>query len=332
MKKKSIALALALSMSLSAFCSCGGSKDKADESADNKATSDVASSDVASADVATSENSGKPIPDGTTPSPTPTPSYEETWKYQIVQKGYYNAAATWDEEGNLLAGPTYEPGSQVYYNDCDEYYDNFVSDVNIFGDADLTLDDAYAHSCDNSVKITGRTQENRGLSGFALRFCEENVLDLSKLKGKQVTLGLWVYYADDILNSVDPEMTFAVWSNLDPDNERKNEILTEEPEYIEITDNMSDEEKSEAESTNYHLRSWYDRRNREEELAHDRAFTKLTEVTVPYKTWKYIEVTTTVNTDDPYAMLAVSTLGETNSENVSFYNPFYVDDIILTIN
>ena len=283
-----------------------------------------------------------PLPTATpaptdTPTPTPSgpteiPTYEEAWKYSIVRSGYYNACAKWDADGNLLEGPDYTPGNQIYYNDCDEYYDNFVAKENVFGKAMISLDDEVAHSGDNSLKITGRVAESGGFSGFGFRLSDVNVLDINELQGKEVTLGFWIYYSDDFDTGVAESFDFAVWSNLNPGEDKPNEQKLPDPEYLEKTAEMTDEEKKEVDELNKKIRYRYDKAKYEMLTANRNGFYKIAEMSVPSNTWKYFEVTTKINTKSKEPMFAVATLGELNSANLTFYNPFYIDDIILTVN
>ena len=148
---------------------------QASEDTASKPESSSSSADITVTDVPTKALTATPT---AVPSATPVPGYEEGWVYKIVQSGYYNACAKWDADGNLLEEPEYTAGKQIYYNDCDEYYDNFVAGDNVFGQAIISLDDGTAHSSDNSLKITGRIQESSGFSGFGFKIGKNNILDI----------------------------------------------------------------------------------------------------------------------------------------------------------
>lgn len=340
MTKKALAVVLAAAL----LCSCGNNAGSESTDAVETATEDKATPEVASAGNAQAQASITP-----TITPEPVSSYEETWAYKIVQNGYYNAAATWDEDGNITAQPVYEPGNEIYFNDADEYYNNFVSGANCFGGAELVLDDEEAHSGDNSVKVTSRIQESNGFTGFGLLIDGHNHLDLTQLQGRKVKLGLWVYYKDDFnMGAVDDTLTFAIYSSLNPTADAASETGIPAPEYIpykEITDedraNLSEEEiwaieeeNDSIESANWWTENYYDRKVAELERAHELGFYKIAESNVEINTWRYIEVETVINMPegtDQLPMLAVTTLGEINDPYITFYNPFYVDDITLTL-
>ncbi|MBR6275218.1 MAG: hypothetical protein IKR27_09455 [Lachnospiraceae bacterium] len=302
-----------------------------------KESADKAESSSASASSADEKESAEPTATPTEAAPTEIPTYEQSWTYQIVPSGYYNACAKWDDDGNLVEGPEYAAGKQIYYNDCDEYYDNFVATDNVFGKAIISLDDSTAHSCDNSIKITGRVQESGGFSGFGFKLAENNILDIEQLQDKEVTLGFWVYYDDDFSTGVADTMTFAIWSNLNVPYDKENEQKTVEPAYVEKTDEMTDDEKKEIDINNQLTKKRYEKACYEELVANKNGFYKLKEMMVERKTWRYFEVTTkidvsTMNRNTTVPMFAFATLGETNATNLTFYNPFYIDDIILTLN
>lgn len=251
-----------------------------------------------------------------TPTPTPTPV---GWYYQIVQNGYYNAAATWDENENLVAYPEPVADEYIYYNDCDEYYNNFIRTTNVFNNAMITLDDSRNHSGDNSIKITGRDSQTKGFSGFALILNEDNAIPYANYNQTTNTLGFWVYYQDDFNNGVPETLTFAVYSNLDKSLSPSECNTVKEPE--EPTD-----EETEI----------YENTKSQNKYATDRGFSLLTTAEVAFKTWTYIEVPFNIDldsVDEDYApMLAITTLGESNSDNITFYNPYYIDDITITHN
>ena len=278
------------------------------------------------------EGSNKPaLTTFPTLSPTPVLDFEEGWKYQIVQKGYYNAAAEWSDEGELLSEPSYEPGTLVYYNDCDEYYDNFVASCNVYADAELLLDDEHAHSSDNSMKIGSRHQKTFGLSGFALKFNSDNVLDISKLQGKKITVGFWVYYTDSFQTGVPDELTFGVWSNLNPAEDAENQLRTPDAVLTETTDEMTKEEKAAINQENDRLKAYVYNCHLEEDNATKKGLYEKVNVQIPLDTWRYVELTTTVNTESTDPMIMVATLGEINAKNVTYYNPFFIDDIYVKV-
>lgn len=301
------------------------------ENTPSDSTEDSSAADSSSSDVTDPDSTPTPTPDPDEPTGDP----EKDWRYHIVQSGYYNAMAKWDENGNLLEEPAYTEGELIYYNDCDEYYDNFVARSNVFERAQMTLDDYYAHSSDNSMKISGRVQESFCFSGFAFKLSSDNVLDLQKLQGCEVTLGFWIYYTDDFESSVEKELTFGIWSNLNPEYDRENELKTPEPEYIELTPEMyaekTPEEIDAINEENRMAKNKHDRIAYEEQSANYKGFFKLKEYTIPFETWKYVEVTTKINTYSADPMFAVATVGEGNSDNVTYYNPFYIDDITLRL-
>ncbi len=331
---------------LALLCGCGRKAGEKATAGDAESIN-LASGSESAATKESADEKNTPVPtkaEDVTPEATPTeavpteePTYENSWTYQIVPSGYYNACAKWDENGNLLEGPEYKAGAQVYYNDCDEYYDNFVSKDNVFSKAILSLDDTVAHSSDNSVKITGRVQESGGFSGFAFKLNDANVLDINQLQGKEVTLGFWVYYDDDFSTGVSDTLTFAVWSNLNAEEDKANEKKTAEPVYLEKTEEMTKEEAQAVDLENQKTKKMYEKTCYEELVANKAGFYKLKEMTVEKKTWRYFEVTTKIdigkmNTKLVTPMFAFATLGEPNFTNLTFYNPFYIDDIILTLN
>ncbi|MCR4841072.1 MAG: hypothetical protein K5848_05970 [Lachnospiraceae bacterium] len=239
-----------------------------------------------------------------TATPTPLP-YELSWEYEIRQNGFYNSAAVWDEEGMLLEAPTYEVGSTVYYNDCDEYYNNFMPTSNNFGGAMVSIDDIHAHSSDNSEKITSRLQSTKGFAGLDFGINANNVLDISKLQGKTVTFGMFVYYTDEFGLGVADSLTFAFWSNLNPAEDAAAEVKS------------SEETAPEAFA--------------EETLANEKGFYKIKTFDLAPNTWNYVEVTTKVNTAEPSPSLYFATLGEVYNPIVSCYVPFYIDDLHMEI-
>ncbi|MGN0165410.1 MAG: hypothetical protein ACI39R_04445 [Lachnospiraceae bacterium] len=253
-----------------------------------------------------------------TPTPSPTPVPDNVWEYKIVQNGYYNAAATWDENGVMTAYPEAVEGEYIYYNDCDEYYNNFVSETNVFNDAMISLDFDIAHSCDNSVKITGRESTTNGFAGFALRFNEENAIPLTNVNNASYTLGFWVYFQDDFNNGIEDEFTFCIWTNTDENLSPEKTCQTTEP-----GEDASDEEKD-----------LYKRIKAEYDYSAKQGFSALMKVTVQKETWTYVEVPFNIclseKSEVTEPMIVIATLGESNSYNITYYNPFYLDDITLT--
>lgn len=324
MKKKFLLTALTGTL-LCASLMVGCGNNKKESTATNKDATATASSAIAV--VTTPTNTPSPAP---TDVPVELP-YEETWTYKIVQNGYYNAACTWDENGVLKKGASYEPGSLIYYNDCDEYYNNFVADSNVYGGATLSLDDENAHSSDNSIKITSRKENTKGLSGFALRTGGDNALNINKMQGKTVTIGMWVYYTDSFAMGVPSELTFAVWSNFNQEADKENEKKTEEPKYEETTSEMTAEEKEAVTQANETAKETYNRFHEQEEKANKEGLYKVATKTVAYETWTYIEVTTKIDSLVERPFIVLATLGEKNNDNVTFYNPFYVDDIYIKV-
>lgn len=303
-KRKLVTCVVAIAGMCVILTGCSNNKDKA--------TPDTAVT-------ATPVPTNTPTPEPTaTPSPSPTPTPEDEWVYQIVQNGYYNAAAQWDENEALVAYPEAVEGEYIYYNDCDEYYNNFISNTNVFNDAKFTLDDEERHSGDNSVKVTGRETGTKGFSGFALRFTEANAIPYSNYNNTKCTLGFWVYYQDDFNNSIPDELTFCVWSNLDSSLDPVASNATDEP----------GEEATDEEEALYKILK------AENDYAAEQGFSKITTVTVPIETWTYVEVPFTISFSEENTeyepMLAIATLGESNSDNVTYYNPFYIDDITVT--
>lgn len=288
---------------------------------------DNATPDTAAANTPVPTNTATPAPTAT-PTPEPASEPSDEWVYRIVQDGYYNAAAEWDEDENPVSYPEAVIGEYIYYNDCDEYYNNFVHPSNVFNGAKFSLDDDIRHSGDNSIKITGRESETNGFSGFALRFSEENALPAENYSSANCTLGFWVYYQDDFNNGISDEFTFCVWSNTDRTLDPVSSNATEEP-----AEDATEDEKN-----------LYKMVKAENDDAAETGFSKLATVTVPKETWTYVEVPFSIlpaqdsqeedgGTDgSSEPMLVIATLGENNSANITYYNPFYLDDITVTYN
>ena len=291
MNKKNIAILVIAIIIIAGLITAGVLK--------KKGVFDKGTANQASADVATKGSADTAKKD---PTPTPNTDYADNWTYKIVLDGFYNASATWSEDGKLVSGPSYEVGSQVYYSDCDEYYNNFVNYNNVFNEATMFIDDIYAHSSDNSEKITNRLQWTKGFSGFRMALNANNALDFAQLNGKTITFGMFVYYTDEFGLGVPEEMTFAYWSNLNPSVDSVNEV-------------KSTDENALA----------------EEQLANEQGFYKIMTFTVPANTWTYVEVTTPVNTTAESPSLYFATLGESYNSTVACYNPFYIDDLHMEI-
>lgn len=280
---------------------------------------DNATPDTSATNTPVPANTSTPAPTAT-PAPSPTPEPSGEWVYSIVQDGYYNAAAKWDEDENLISYPETVSGQYIYYNDCDEYYNNFVHPTNVFNGAKFSLDDDIRHSGDNSIKITGRESSTEGFSGFALKFSEENALPLSEFNGSECTLGFWVYFQDDFNNGISDEFTFCVWSSLD------NAL---DPAASNATEELGEDASEEEKDLNKMIKT-------ENDYAAEAGFSKIATVTVPKETWTYVEVPFRIALSEADEaeppMLAVATLGENNSANITYYNPFYIDDITVTYN
>ncbi|MDD6102363.1 MAG: hypothetical protein PUB67_04555 [Clostridiales bacterium] len=287
------------------LCACGRKADNPDDS--GKATPDNATT---ATPFATATPTSTPIP-----TPTPIPNVPE-WEYKIIQGGYYNACAKWDEKGALKENAEFKNDSQVYFNDCDEYYDNFIDKGNVFGEALLTLDDLVHHSGDNSAKITNRLSSGRGFSGFALKLNKANALDGLYKLNFDGTLDLWIYYQDDFNNQIDEVLTFCAFIN----HTDEKKILSKDDILSEITDS-----KIKTSVNNTLL------------AAEKSKFKPVFTFKVQKNTWTRVHIPVSITgrsdiKDKTDTMIAISTLGEIPSANVSFYNPFYVDDISLLIN
>lgn len=305
MNKKTFLCVATLTGLCFALTGCGKNKEKA-------------TPDIAATNTPVPTNTSTPTPTNS-PTPTPTPTPENEWVYKIVQNGYYNAAAVWDEDENLIEYPTPVIGEYIYYNDCDEYYNNFVHETNTFNDATITLDDEDQHSGDNSVKISSRESGTKGFSGFALKFSKENAIPVTNHNNSTCTLGFWIYYQSDFGTNVANELTFCVWSNLDDSLDPVATNATDTP----------------AEDADEAAKDLYELVKKENDYAAKCSMSKIATVTVPKETWTYVEVPFNISLKDANAvedpMLAIATLGESSSINVTYYNPFYIDDITVTL-
>lgn len=307
-KKKLINTALILSMAC-LLVACGGKKPSgSDDPNPTVSSSAPTNTPTASAPTATETPSPSPLP---TATPTPDPS---VWEYKIVQSGYYNACATWDQKGKLKKNAKFEEGKEVYYNDCDEYYDNFVDKGNVFGEAEFNVDDLVHHSGDNSLKITNRLSKSSGFAGFGLKLSKANGLDGLYKLNFDATLDVWVYYQNDFNNDIADKLTFCVYTNSPKDGTGlKLEDLTAKIDDATVKRSIQ----------NTIIKATASK------------YTPIYTFKVKKNTWTRVQIPVSIkgrselgNVD---TTIAISTLGEKASANVSYYNPFYIDDIVLKI-
>jgi hypothetical protein len=301
------------------------------------------SSEDATVPTAAPSSTATPSPEPTaTPTPTISPTPTPVWSYQIVQNGYYNASASWDDEGNFIDYPAVSAGAEIYYNDFDEYYNNFVYENDIINDAELFLSDEIQHSGDNSIKVSNREASTKGFSGFALTLDDNNAISLEKDVTMDVTFDFWAYYQDDFGNGVGDTVTFALWSNCAERNYNIKDLCNafgfEYDDYKDTTASDFDNDDDKANSTLFGII------NSEYSNAGNKGYVLVGLFTVDTYTWSRCEAKVTLcinsqienssgelidNTATP--SFVITTIGDSNSKNVSFYNPFYLDDIVLTI-
>ncbi len=280
-----------------------------------------------------------------TPSPTPLPAPVPEWEYKITQKGYYNACASFDEDGNLISSAPVTAGENVYYNDFDEYYDNFICYTNVYNGAALALSDEIHHSGDNSVKVTGRGSDHSGLTGFALNFDRSNGLDFSATPKLNLNVDYWCYFTDDFGNGLSAPMKFAVWSNCftgegisaDEAANDMNVIAADLKEKLDAAEEDPTINKDSVQGEYDYAILVIDSIRKEFEAAAAQGLKCIGIYSLDFETWGNYNIDISVDTSiatnaalTPY--IAISTLGELNAANVSFYNPFYIDDLVVKVN
>jgi hypothetical protein len=157
------------------------------------------------------------------------------------------------------------------------------------------------------------------------------------------TLDFWAYYQDDFGNGVDDTITFALWSNCaDRVYNVKGLCNYYGFEYDDYKGTTADDFENEDEKANATL---FNIINAEYGYAGKKGYVLIGLFTVDTYTWSRCEANITFcidsqiedengelidNTATPE--FVITTIGDTNSKNVSFYNPFYLDDVVLTIN
>lgn len=312
----------------------GCSKDGADNTASGK-----------DADITHTIQTTTTPPASLSPTVSPSTAPAADWEYKIVQKGYYNACASFDEDGNLISSSPVNVGENVYYNDFDEYYDNFICYSNVYNGAILSLSDEVHHSGDNSVKVTGRGSDYSGLTGFALNFDQTNGIDFSSTPKLNLNLDYWCYFTDDFGNGLSAPMKFAVWSNCftgegisaDEAANDMNLIAADLKEKLDAAEDDPTIDKDRVQGEYDYALLVIDSIRKEFETAAAQGLKCVGIYSLDFETWgNYsidISIDTSLTTDaslTPY--VAISTLGELNAANVSFYNPFYIDDLVIKVN
>lgn len=257
-----------------------------------------------------------------TPSPTPvSENGSGEWEYKIVPDGYYNAAAKWNENGDLVEASKIEAGQAIYYNDCDEYYNNFVRKGNIFNEAEISLSDLNKHSCDNSIRITNRLSKYSGFSGFALKLDKNNGFPEDiKSQNLDLVFDSWIYYMDDLNYGIVDTLKFAVFCNSLTDEAKKAAISTDT-----AIAGMIDPETND--------KTMYDATKRCMQASVKAGFSCVAIIDVPIESWTRVTVPLSIkaNTGDTDTMIVMLPINETTSSYVNFFTPYYIDDIVLSV-